>query len=279
MTAEQVKSIISTGEGYQAEFKINVPSKVRELTEEICAFANSTGGVILIGVDDHNQIQGISMDNAKRSAIYNSIGEISPKFTCSLEYVNVDGLDIAVLEVHSGKNKPYVCSGAIYVRVGPNTQKLTTAEEMRDFFQQAGKIYFDEGSCEDFNIEKDLDKGNFQLFRMESGLPALISNEQLFLNFQLLEDDKIMKSGAVLFFAAKPEIFYPQAVVRCVAFKGTDKRFIIDDKVFTGPLYQQYLQAMGWLRGKINVSYDIEGQGGKPRKEIWEIPETVFKEL
>jgi len=35
---------------------------------------------------------------------------------------------------------------------------------------------------------------------------------------------------------------------------------------------------MNWLRGKINIAYDIEGQGGGPRKEIWEIPETVFKE-
>ncbi len=35
---------------------------------------------------------------------------------------------------------------------------------------------------------------------------------------------------------------------------------------------------MQWLKGKLNVSYDIEGQGGGPRKEIWEIPETVFKE-
>ncbi len=35
---------------------------------------------------------------------------------------------------------------------------------------------------------------------------------------------------------------------------------------------------MQWLRAKLNVSYDIEGQGGGPRKEHWEIPETVFKE-
>ncbi len=278
MDDKQIKSIIALGEGYQAEFKISVPSKVRELTEEVCAFANSAGGVILIGVNDHNQIHGCSIDNAKRSAIHNSIGEISPKISCSLEFVKVDGLEIAVLEVNSGKNKPYVFSGAIYVRQGPNTQKLTTAEEMRDFFQQAGKIYFDEAPCGDFNVEKDLNTDNLKLFRLEAGFPTFISKEQLFLNLRLFEDDQLMKSGAVLFFADKPEIFYPQAVIRCIAFRGTDKRFISDDKVFGGPLYQQYLQAMNWLRGKINISYDIEGQGGGPRKENWEIPETVFKE-
>ena len=54
------------------------------------------------------------------------------------------------------------------------------------------------------------------------------------------------------------------------------KVYIIDDKTFGGPLYQQYLQAMAWLESKLQVAYKIEGAG--PRKEIWEIPLTVFKE-
>lgn len=69
-----------------------------------------------------------------------------------------------------------------------------------------------------------------------------------------------------------------KAVVRCVAFDGIDKRYIADDKLFGGNLYQQFRQAMQWLKGKLNVRYDIEGQGSGPRKEIWEIPETVFRE-
>lgn len=33
---------------------------------------------------------------------------------------------------------------------------------------------------------------------------------------------------------------------------------------------------MNWLKGKLDVRYEIEGGG--PRKEIWEIPETALKE-
>ena len=61
------------------------------------------------------------------------IREISPSLSCNLEIVDVDGKDVGVIVVKSGHNKPYVLSGAIYVRNGSNTQKLTTAEEMRDF--------------------------------------------------------------------------------------------------------------------------------------------------
>ena len=273
-----IKSIIASGEGYNAEFKVSIPNKIKEITEEVCAFANASGGVVLIGVDDANTIKGITIDNAKRSAIQNSINEISPVLKCDFNIIEVDGKNIAVIEVPSGQNKPYVLSGAIYVRQGPNSQKLTTVEEMRDFFQQADKIYFDDAICKEANIEDDIAKENINTFRFESGLVNVTSNEQLFTNLKLVTNDGQLKNGTVLFFGSNPEKFFEKAVIRCVAFDGTDKRYIVDDKVMTGTLYQQYQKSMIWLKSKLDVRYDIEGEGGKARKELWEIPETAFKE-
>lgn len=274
----EIKSIVASGEGYNAEFKVSLPSKIKEITEEVCAFANASGGVVLIGVDDANTIKGITIDNAKRSAIQNSINEISPVLKCDFNIVEVDGKDIAVIEVPSGQNKPYVLSGAIYVRQGPNSQKLTTVEEMRDFFQQADKIYFDDAICKEANIEDDIAKENINTFRFEAGLVNVTSDEQLFTNLKLVTNDGQLKNGTVLFFGNNPEKFFEKAVIRCVAFDGIDKRYIVDDKVMTGTLYQQYQKSMIWLKSKLDVRYDIEGEGGKPRKELWEIPETAFKE-
>ena len=274
----EIKSIIASGEGYNAEFKVSIPSKIKEITEEVCAFANASGGVVLIGVDDANTIKGITIDNAKRSAIQNSINEISPVLKCDFNIVEVDGKDIAVIEVPSGQNKPYVLSGAIYVRQGPNSQKLTTVEEMRDFFQQADKIYFDDAICKEANIEDDIANENINTFRFEAGLVNATSDEQLFTNLKLVTNEGQLKNGTILFFGSNPEKFFEKAVIRCVVFDGIDKRYIIDDKVMTGTLYQQYQKSMIWLKSKLNVRYDIEGEGGKPRKELWEIPETAFKE-
>jgi ATP-dependent DNA helicase RecG len=47
-------------------------------------------------------------------------------------------------------------------------------------------------------------------------------------------------------------------------------------KTYGGSLPQQYKQAIEWLQSKLQISYLIEGTG--PRKEIWEIPLSVFKE-
>lgn len=192
--------------------------------------------------------------------------------------MEVDGKSVGVIEVPSGPNKPYVLSGAIYVRIGPNSQKLTTAEQMRDFFQQSGKIYFDESGCREFDVTTDVDFDLLKSFKNTAHLFENTPDDQIFRNLKLLTEEGLFKNGAVLFFGKQPELIFEKAIVRCVAFKGTDKRFIVDDKFFGGPLHTQYTKSIQWLKEKMNVSYDIEGQGAGPRKEIWEIPETVFKE-
>ncbi|MCL2132648.1 MAG: ArsR family transcriptional regulator [Lentimicrobiaceae bacterium] len=187
LTSEEIESLAGAGEGYNVEFKVNVPAKVRELS-----------------------------------------------------------------------------------------QKLTTATEMRSFFQNSNRIYFDAVPCQRFNIDEDLDKQNFKQFLLESSISGKISTQQILNNLQTFDESGVIKNGGVLFFGQHPKTFFPHAIIHCVRFKGTSKVHIIDDKKYGGSLYQQYLQAEAWIKDKLAVSYIIKGT--KPRKEVWEIPLTVFKE-
>lgn len=278
ITDKDIKSIAASGEGYNAEFKVRLPKKIKEVTEEICAFANASGGTVLIGVDDDNVIQGATIDNAKRSAIQNSIREIKPTLNCEVYAVDVDGKEVWVIEVPSGTQKPYALSGAIYVRNGPNSQKVTEIEEMRDFFQQADRIYFDETPCPAFDVTTGIHTDNLNEFKAEANLSSAVPNDQIFRNLKLQDQNNAFKNGAVLFFGKEPQQHIDTALIRCVAFDGKDKRYIVDDKKFTGPLYVQYKEAIQWLKNKLDVRYAIEGSTG-PREEIWEIPQTAFKEV
>lgn len=49
LTAKEIIAFVQGGEDYNVEFKRSVPAKVRELTDEVCAFANASGGYVLIG--------------------------------------------------------------------------------------------------------------------------------------------------------------------------------------------------------------------------------------
>ena len=273
---ENLQSLINSGEGYNVEFKVRVPSKVRELTEEICAFANADGGHLLIGVDDNGKVIGTTLENDKRSAIQGSISEISPALHCEMYAANIGDETLWVIDVPSGKDKPYIFSGSIFVREGANSQKLRTVEEMRNFFQDCNKIFIDAIPCSWLNIYTDADEQAIKKFRTEAQLTPSTDNKQIFENLELFTDKGIAKNGAAMFFGKQPERKFPHAITRCVLFKGTTRVYIIDDKSFGGPLYQQYLQAMAWLESKLQVAYKIEGTG--PREEIWEIPLTVFKE-
>lgn len=78
MTAEEIKILISRGEGLQLEFKqtFNVES-----IETLVAFANTYGGKVLIGVSDTGSIIGISINS---ESVQKWINEIKNKTTPSI---------------------------------------------------------------------------------------------------------------------------------------------------------------------------------------------------
>ena len=57
---KELKQLIQTGEGYHLEFKESLD---KSFIEEVCAFANSSGGKVMLGVSDDGEIKGIKTDN------------------------------------------------------------------------------------------------------------------------------------------------------------------------------------------------------------------------
>ena len=84
--------LIAQGEGQHVEFKESVPSKVRELSEEVCAFSNATGGYVLIGVNNKSEfVEDFTIDNTKRSSIQDSLDAIQPAVSCEFYPLTVQG--------------------------------------------------------------------------------------------------------------------------------------------------------------------------------------------
>jgi ATP-dependent DNA helicase RecG len=276
MTEHELLDLIAMGEGFQAEFKLTVPSKIKEIAEEVCAFANAAGGRLIMGVSDNNAISGVELSNNQLSRIQNGISEIKPRLDCKIEQIKIENRTVIVITVPSGAAKPYILSGAVFMRMGPNTQKLTQPEEIHEIFQQSGKIYFDESVSMIRTNELAWDE--IQKFRMLAGFDSSISDDHLVENLRLTDHDGRLKNAAVLFFTGNPQKLFEHAIVRCLYFEGFTKRVILDDKIIDGTVHNQYFGAISWLKTKLDVRYDIEGQGSKPRKEIWEIPETAIKE-
>lgn len=59
MTFENLQNLISQGEGKLLDFKFAV-NDTRKIAVAICAFANTDGGTLLIGVKDNGKIAGVN---------------------------------------------------------------------------------------------------------------------------------------------------------------------------------------------------------------------------
>lgn len=275
MTAENFEKILKQGENETVEFK---KSLTKEIKNEICSFLNSSGGKIFVGVDDNNSVCGVKIDNKIRSQLQTSIEAISPRPNTVIEEIEFLGKTVLIIDCVTDERKPYMVSGSIFIRVGANSQKLTTPNEVMEFFQQANKIYWDKTSCKKFNYSNDFDNTLLENFISNAKITNALSQEQIIENLDLKDDNGYFKSGSVLFFAKNPEKYFPYIGIRCILFKGNNKRYIVDDKLFTGNLLSQYENTVNHIFTKLETRYEIEKQGFLPREEILEIPEIALKE-
>ena len=267
MNKQDLDFIISEGEGYNLEFKESFSS---EISKEICAFANSNGGKILVGVSDGKKVKGIQITNRLKSQIQDLARNIDPKINIIIEDVN----NVLVMIVPEGKNKPYSVNGRFYVRQGTNSQQLTR-DEIREFFQKEGRITFDEKVNDKFDICSDLNRKAFETFLERAKISHILPNEEILNNLDLIEDKKIKNAG-VLLFCNQISHFFLNGTITCVLFLGKDKSNILDKKEFDRDIYSNYLAVIDYIKSKLNTEYIIKTAG--PREEKLELPEETIKE-
>ena len=272
----KVQELIAQGEGQRVELKREVPSKVRELSEEVCALANATGGYILLGVDNNGKFtEGFTIGNSKRSALRDSVDQIEPQVDCKIYPLNVTGHEIWVMEVKEGEDKPYFCSGAVHIRRGANSQKLRKPADVRKIFDDAGKLNFDMGVCPWFKWE-NVSEEAVRDFKRQAGITSEASSKELITNLGLLTDKGEITNAVPMLFSDACGTRFINAIIHCVRFKGTENVHIIDSKTFEGPLLSQYNNATAWIKQYLAVEYVMHGFD--PRQEIWELPLDAIKE-
>jgi predicted HTH transcriptional regulator len=86
MNKKELFELIKIGEGYTVEFKEKLNDS---LGKEVCAFANASGGKIILGVSDNGDIKGIKLENHDISRIQDIARNMDPAFFVNIEKINV----------------------------------------------------------------------------------------------------------------------------------------------------------------------------------------------
>lgn len=270
MTDSELQLILQEGEGYTIEFKENANS---DLSREMVAFANASGGRIFIGIDDHGKITGAKSTNPLKSKIQDMATACDPAVSIEIETFQ----NLLIVHVPPGENKPYRCTKGFYLRNGANAQKLTT-REITEFVQAEGKTRFDEILRDDVDAATTATPRNISYYLNTAGLEKALPNLDTLENLGALQTRgkrRLLNNAGLLFFAEPRPADLFHATITCALYKGTEKLDILDRKDFSAPLLENIEDALLFLKQHLKTRYEITSLR---RKNILEIPEVALRE-
>jgi len=283
METTELIEIISRGEDSSHQFKIDI-TNATSLAGEFVAFSNSSGGILLIGVDDDGNIVGLSNEDIRRinQLISNTAtNNVEPPINPKTENISSHNGIIIAVSIPQGISKPYMDNQAnIWVKNGSDKRKVTSREEIRRMFQDSRLIHADETPARGMQIG-NLDKEYFSNFIYKQFNERIEDQDKPIEN--TLESMNLMKNGefnisGALLFTKNPSIQNPSFMIKSISLPGDDidPDQYIESIDHTGKLEDIYNSTINFI--KRNIRY-IQNNQGVNAKGTPEIPLIVFEEL
>lgn len=230
------------------------------LADEIAAFANARGGVLLCGVTDDGQVQELSSEQLTALdavLVEVSTDSIKPPVRITTHHLRLpDGKLVAVAEVPEG-DAHHRSPGGSYVRVGGTKREMTTEEGVR-LAQRRGQTRvrsYDErpiGNTGFGTLEESLWK---PLLSARAAAAPEAALERLAL---LAPDDAgAMRAtvAGVLLCTRTPERWVRGASITATCYRGTDRASgQRDAREIVGPLNRQVADAMAFAERNMRVA-------------------------
>lgn len=245
----------------QIEFNGNKPTRPRrdELADEFAAFANTDGGVVLCGVTDSGEVQGMSraqMDALERILVEICTDAIKPPIRPTILRREVgEGKPFILVEVPQGHTM-HRSPGGYYLRVGSSKREMTSDEQLR-LAQRRGQarfLWFDKQPIPETGFGT-LDEALWKPLLSPEGT---INPESALEKMGLLTRDENGTTRAtvagVLLCSRTPEQWLPNACITATCYHGTDRASgQIDAQTITGPLNQQIDDALAFALRNMRV--------------------------
>lgn len=245
--------------------------------KSISAFANTSGGLLLYGVDDVGNLVGL--ENAERDAediseMIKSLMDPVPEFDLSLH--NEDGRKFVMVSVKAGTETPYYVflkgHRDAYIRIGNESVKANSID-LKRLVLKGEKRTWD-------SLPSSHKRANFsfETLRAEYFTRAKLEfAESDFDSFGLVEGGVLTNAGALL--ADKSPIWYSR--VFCTRWNGLTKSNgvmeALDDDEFSGGLLNLLDAAKGFVKVNAKIKWRKMADGSG-RVEYPEYPSAAVEE-
>ena len=255
----EVLKLIEAGEGQAAEFKRGL-GDLSAIGKAVCAFANTRGGVVILGVDNEQNIVGVQEDSEKmqeRLSAFLQTGCSAPVSARSGRHEDPKGW-IHWLEVPKQRGfEPLRYGGRVWVRRERSSVEPSPVE-LQELYNAFGYILTEERSIQ-AGTPSDIDLIKFRSYLRALGLD--IEGEP-----QPEDADNLRNRGVVAEIGgtAHPTLYgvlafgnapqnYPQTQnfrVDCVAYEGEDRASsVLQVAELSGCINEQVERAIGWFAG------------------------------
>lgn len=127
ITAQEVMGSLSRGEGTRIEFKRRLPRDERA-ARTLCAFANTRGGLLLVGVTDRGRVHGLHHPEEVEKKLAQLAREwIAPALEVQLQTIDVHGPRVVACSVPFSRVRPHAVvfptgDAHVIVRVGASNR-------------------------------------------------------------------------------------------------------------------------------------------------------------
>lgn len=90
LDAEELRALVAEGEGRRLEFKRGLP-RAERVARTLCAFANTNGGILLVGVTDRGALLGVPHPRAVADALRAAGREaLDPPLEVQIAFVDLE---------------------------------------------------------------------------------------------------------------------------------------------------------------------------------------------
>jgi len=284
---ELATEILPRGEDSRHQFKQNITNP-ESVAGDLVAFSNTKGGMIVIGVNDHGTVTGLSADDIRRinQLVSNTATNlVRPSVNPITENISVGGQLVMIVTVQEGISKPYADNnGVFWVRSGADKRRVTSREEVQRMLQSADLVHADEVPVEG-TTTGDMDLEHFsRFFEKLHGEPldkALdrdgLSLGRLLNNLRLAREATLNLAGLMIF-GREPQRHRPAFVVKAVAFVGNDAagNKYRDSQDIEGCLRVLHKDTMSFLTRNLRR---LQGDKGINTEGDLEVPLAALEEL
>jgi len=239
----------------------------------ICAFANTSGGELIIGVSDKGKIVGVKDTEKLIRDLPNKIRD-KLKITPSISVEEKEGKEILHIKIFPS-SIPVSYEGKFYIRSGSTTQELKDTELAYFLLEKMGKTW--DSLSSGFDIS-EIDFSTIEMFKnlAKNRIPSIKefdSVEKIFLNLKLFDENKKITNAGILLFGKEPQKRFISATVRVGRFKNSTH--IVDTVVIEGNLFKQVEEVMNAIKKHLNVKFEIKGVA---RQDVWDYPLGALRE-